>query len=115
MYIDLLGNRLLTSIDSNFNEELRNLELIKKRFGESNLHTCDGMLHDIKETDRINKLFKLTNKNLKVNVVSQKFWKQVEEEPETNEIKLPNQIAEGFQELDTNFRRVKPLSKLIFK
>jgi len=44
--------------------------LIKKRFGESNLHTCDGMLHDIKETDRINKLFKLTNKNLKVNVVS---------------------------------------------
>jgi len=56
--MDLLDRRLLTTLDDNYNEELRNLELMKVRFGEANLHKCDVMLRDIKESDRLNKLFK---------------------------------------------------------
>jgi len=83
--MDLLDRRLLTTLDDNYNEELRNLELMKVRFGEANLHKCDVMLRDIKESDRLNKLFKtslvprtsqaLPLEKVHVNIVSPKFWR----------------------------------------
>jgi len=40
-------------MDVSYNEELKNLELIKIRFGEASLHACDVMLRDIADSDRI--------------------------------------------------------------
>jgi len=40
-------------MDVSYNEELKNLELMKIRFGEASLHACDVMLRDIAESDRI--------------------------------------------------------------
>jgi anaphase-promoting complex subunit 2 len=51
----MLDKRLLTNLDDNFIQELKNLEHIKLRFGENSLYACDVMLRDIKESDRLNK------------------------------------------------------------
>ena len=81
----MLDKRLLKTLDDHFNEEFRNLEFMRVRFGESSLHECDVMLRDIKESDRLNKLFKqdkneyadsvLSLDKLRVNIVSPNFWK----------------------------------------
>lgn len=48
---------MLTSLDDNFMKELKNLEHMKLRFGENSLQSCDVMLRDIKESNRLNKKF----------------------------------------------------------
>lgn len=54
----MLEERLLSGISSRkvnaYETEIKNLELMKLRFGEINLHACDVMLKDIKESERIN-------------------------------------------------------------
>jgi anaphase-promoting complex subunit 2 len=57
MYRQILDKRMLTSLDYNFKEELKNLEHMKLRFGEKSLYACDVMLHDIKESERLNRQF----------------------------------------------------------
>lgn len=51
----MLDLRLLTKQDASYADELRNLELMKCRFGESSLHACDVMLRDIQESERLNR------------------------------------------------------------
>lgn len=53
-YRNLMADRLLTSLDFNADKEIRNLELLKLRFGESLLHSCEVMLKDITDSKRIN-------------------------------------------------------------
>jgi anaphase-promoting complex subunit 2 len=50
----LLAERLLTQLDFNPEKEIRNLELLKLRFGETLLHGCEVMLKDISDSKRIN-------------------------------------------------------------
>jgi hypothetical protein len=38
-----------------FKNEMMNLELMKKRFGDKKLHNCEVMLIDIQNSERINK------------------------------------------------------------
>ena len=38
-----------------YETELRNLEFMKKRFGDGSLHHCEVMLRDIKDSERINR------------------------------------------------------------
>lgn len=53
-YRNLLADRLLSQLDFNPGREIRNLELLKLRFDESMLHTCQVMLKDITDSKRIN-------------------------------------------------------------
>lgn len=53
-YRTLLADRLLSQLDFSPEKEIRNLELLKLRFGESLLHTCGVMLKDISDSKRIN-------------------------------------------------------------
>ena len=53
-YKTLLGDRLLSNYSFNMEKEIRNLELLKLRFGDSNLFSCEAMLKDISESKRIN-------------------------------------------------------------
>ena len=53
VYKQMLDQKLLTKMDVSYNEELKNLELMKCRFGEASLHVCDVMLRDIAESDRL--------------------------------------------------------------
>lgn len=99
---------------------------MKLRFGENSLYACDVMLHDIKESDRLNRQFQqlvskpekrpgslLTMEELKVNIVSPNFWKQVGDE-EVRGIQMPVSLIQGFEDFEANFKKVKPMRKLNF-
>uniref|UniRef100_A0A182WMA8 Anaphase-promoting complex subunit 2 n=1 Tax=Anopheles minimus TaxID=112268 RepID=A0A182WMA8_9DIPT len=53
-YRNLLAERLLSQVELSIEKEVKHLELLKKRFGENMLHSCEVMLKDITESKRIN-------------------------------------------------------------
>lgn len=53
-YRKLLSNRLLLNLHYDTEEEIRNLEFLKIRFGENELHNCEVMLKDVADSKRIN-------------------------------------------------------------
>lgn len=77
-------------------KEIRNLELLKLRFGDSNLFACEAMLKDISESKRINanileqfkqkeitqieSLENISSSNLKCLILSEQFWPKLKEE-----------------------------------
>ncbi len=95
-YKSLLGDRLLSSFSFNMEKEIRNLELLKLRFGDSNLFSCEAMLKDISESKRINanileqfkqkeitcieSLADINAANLKCLILSEQFWPKLKED-----------------------------------
>ncbi|EFA00073.1 anaphase-promoting complex subunit 2 [Tribolium castaneum] len=53
-YRTLLADRLLSQYSCDTEKEIRYLELLKLRFGDSQLHFCEVMLKDIADSKRIN-------------------------------------------------------------
>ncbi|KAJ8897014.1 hypothetical protein PR048_002360 [Dryococelus australis] len=53
-YRILLADRLLTQTSFDTDKEIRYLELLKLRFGESQMHYCEVMLKDLYDSKRIN-------------------------------------------------------------
>lgn len=52
----LLGQRLLAVRGYDFEREVRNVEILKKRFGEASLAVCEVMLKDLADSKRIDSL-----------------------------------------------------------
>lgn len=52
-YRTLLADRLLAQLNYHTEREIRNLELLKRRFGENQLHYCEVMLKDVCDSKRI--------------------------------------------------------------
>eukprot|EP00850_Spirogloea_muscicola_P003682 SM000015S01182 [mRNA] locus=s15:212471:219977:- [translate_table: standard] len=50
----MLADKLLNKLDNDTNREVRTLELLKLRFGESSLRNCEVMLRDVADSKRIN-------------------------------------------------------------
>jgi|TARA_B110000285_G_C14719439_1_gene421456 anaphase-promoting complex subunit 2 len=55
VYKQMLDERLLYATNVTYEKELKDLELMKLRFGDANLHQCEVMLRDIKDSERINR------------------------------------------------------------
>lgn len=55
VYMEMLDERLLQAPSMTYEKELKDLELMKLRFGDKNLHQCEVMLRDIKDSERINR------------------------------------------------------------
>ena len=53
-YRSLLADRILTQFSYDTEKEIRHLELLKLRFGETQLHDCEVMLKDVADSRRIN-------------------------------------------------------------
>lgn len=53
-----MTERLLTRKDINIDEEIRNVELLKLRFGDHSLHKCDVMIKDIRDSQRFSEKFR---------------------------------------------------------
>eukprot|EP01036_Dinobryon_divergens_P029650 gene29650-38775_t len=53
-YRSLLAEKLLANLKYLTDQEVANLELLKIRFGEESLHSCEVMLKDIEDSKRIN-------------------------------------------------------------
>lgn len=102
-YRAMLADRLLAKNDFECDRELRTLELLKVRFGESSLHTAEVMLKDFSDSKRINGNVRTVSNtstplkncrnlvpidNLSVLILSQLFWPQIQ----TEDFVLPAEI-----------------------
>ncbi|XP_041481445.1 anaphase-promoting complex subunit 2-like isoform X2 [Lytechinus variegatus] len=84
-YRNLLADRILSSFSYDTARELRNLELLKLRFGESQLHQCEVMLKDVADSKRCN-----------AHVLSEKEKRRKEEEKRKEQEE--KRAAEGGEE-----------------
>jgi hypothetical protein len=81
-YKQLLAERLLTALEYNIEREVRNIELLKLRFGEHALHQCEVMLKDMAESKRLDSRVHELNANpltgpVHAFVLSRLFWPHV--------------------------------------
>lgn len=51
-YQNMLAEKLMSAKDYNIDEEIRNIELLKLRFGESALQTCNIIIKDVKDSKK---------------------------------------------------------------
>lgn len=125
-YKSLLGDRLLSSYSFNMEKEIRNLELLKLKFGEQNLFACEAMLKDISESKRINanileqlkqsgvnKISDLVanSNNLKCLILSEQFWPKLKEE----KIELPPELVEIQAKFAKSYEAFKGNRTLVWK
>lgn len=118
-YRTLLADRLLTQFSYNTEKEIRYLELLKLRFGETQLHYCEVMLKDICDSKRINthlqndEEYKAESKNFPVSalILSAQFWPAFKDET----LELPEIIKEQFQYYTNGFETLKGNRTLCWK
>lgn len=119
-YRNLLAERLLTQLDFNAEKEIRNLELLKLRFGESLLHNCEVMLKDISDSKRINahilesnsftKEAKPDEPNVSALIVSSQFWPAFKKET----MEFPEEINNIFERYKKSFEEYKGGNRSLF-
>ncbi|XP_071947983.1 anaphase-promoting complex subunit 2-like [Antedon mediterranea] len=128
-YRTLLADRILTSFNFDTARELRYLELLKLRFGESQLHFCEVMLKDVADSKRINANIKekqleqeekeeskeKTKKEEEVDfnslILSAQFWPNLKEE----KLELPEAIQKSMNAYRTSFETLKGSRTLNWK
>ncbi|VVC94836.1 unnamed protein product [Leptidea sinapis] len=110
-YRTLLADRLLAQGVINTEKEIRHLELLKLRFGESQLHNCEVMLKDISDSKRINALihqdqtFQELNNKFTANamIMSAQFWPPFKDES----LELPEEIKQHFDAYTKSYEALK--------
>ncbi|CAB4014365.1 anaphase-promoting complex subunit 2-like, partial [Paramuricea clavata] len=118
-YRTLLADRILSSFNYDIAKELRYLELLKLRFGESHLQFCEVMLKDVADSRRIN-----TNIHSKIESSEQKpeieihgmilsnvFWPTFREE----KLELPEQVKSSMENYTEQFKSLKGSRTLQWK
>ncbi|XP_068695380.1 anaphase-promoting complex subunit 2-like isoform X3 [Montipora foliosa] len=121
-YRTLLADRILSSFNYDTEKELRYLELLKLRFGESHLHFCEIMLKDVADSRRINSHIQasgeksdITNKSntipLTAMVLSAVFWPAFREE----KLKVPEEVQRAMDEYTHGFEALKGMRTLRWK
>ncbi|XP_078603825.1 anaphase-promoting complex subunit 2-like isoform X2 [Branchiostoma floridae x Branchiostoma japonicum] len=106
-YQSVLCNRIL-SFNYDLTRELRNLELLKLRFGESQLGNCEVMLKDVQDSKRVNDLIKSENlmeQGVAVSgmIISAQYWPQLKE----TKLALPPAVQQRFDSYTQAFQTVK--------
>ena len=120
-YKTLLGDRLLSSHSYTLEKEIRYVEVLKLRVGDSNLFCCEAMLRDISESRRINTnileqlhLKEKIDKNqlaLKCIILSEQFWPKLKDE----NVELPTEIKEIQEKYTKSYEALKGNRTLIWK
>lgn len=98
-YLTLLAERLLNVTNFETDRELRHVELLKKKFGESHMHKADIMLKDMTDSKRLNAYINqqlntiamnnsslshsFTHIPLTATIISGLFWPPFRDEPLT--------------------------------
>lgn len=118
-YRTLLADRLLAQSIINTEKEIRYLELLKLRFGESQLHFCEVMLKDVSDSKRINALiqqdknFEGLSDNFTSNamILSAQFWPPFKDES----LELPEEIKQHFDAYTKAYEALKGNRTLSWK
>lgn len=121
-YRTLLADRILSSFNYDTEKELRYLELLKLRFGESHLHFCEIMLKDVADSRRINSHIQATATKsddtsksdtipLTAMVLSAVFWPAFREE----KLKVADEVQRAMDEYTHGFEALKGMRTLRWK
>ncbi|XP_024541138.1 anaphase-promoting complex subunit 2 isoform X1 [Selaginella moellendorffii] len=124
-YRVMLAEKLLNKSDYDTDREIRTLELLKLRFGENNMHSCEIMLKDLADSKRINSNIKakgkpqetfqkgeeLTLHNVDATVISSLFWPPFQ----TETLQVPDFVDKLLDDYAQQYHTVKAPRKLQWK
>ncbi|KAF2885750.1 hypothetical protein ILUMI_20423 [Ignelater luminosus] len=116
-YRTLLADRLLSQFSCDTEKEIRYLELLKLRFGDSQLHYCEVMLKDIADSKRINQHIKQDRDYIENNfpmsamIVSAQFWPPFKDE----KLELHSKVLAQMEAYTTAFETLKGSRTLCWK
>ncbi|KAK9701972.1 Anaphase-promoting complex subunit 2 [Basidiobolus ranarum] len=111
----LLADRLLSVQEYDTEREVRHLELLKLRFGEVSLQSCEVMIKDITDSKRVDHAIHADgrfNENISTHatILSRLFWPNFRSE----DVYLPTQFTEQLSAYESTFEKLKPSRKLIW-
>ncbi|KAI7819902.1 hypothetical protein BC939DRAFT_458926 [Gamsiella multidivaricata] len=106
----ILADRLLHATDFKIDREIRQLELLKLRFGETDLQHCEVMLADIAESKRVNANIQtlLPDMTVSATIASRYYWPEIESES----LELPDPFKRLLESYKATFQTTKPAQKL---
>ncbi|XP_026542326.1 anaphase-promoting complex subunit 2 [Notechis scutatus] len=120
-YRTLLADRLLHQFNYSAEREIRNVELLKLRFGEAQMHYCEVMLKDMADSRRINANIRDEEQKLPEQerppfslvaiILSSEFWPPLKEE----KLELPAQIKEAMEAYAKKYEKLKAMRTLNWK
>uniref|UniRef100_UPI00358E4051 anaphase-promoting complex subunit 2 isoform X2 n=1 Tax=Myxine glutinosa TaxID=7769 RepID=UPI00358E4051 len=127
-YHTLLADRVLQHFNYNMAREVRNLELLKLRFGEAVMHRCEVMLKDVADSRRINSNIheaqvKQTSEDggsegtgetqlvLNAMILSGEFWPSLKE----GKLELPAEVKTAMEAYTQEYEKLKAARSLNWK
>lgn len=120
-YRAVLADRLLHQLNYNTAREIRNVELLKLRFGESHMHYCEVMLKDMADSRRINSNIREEESRLGEEeqpplslssiILSSEFWPPLKEE----KLELPPLICQAMEAYTHRYEKLKAMRTLSWK
>lgn len=116
-YRTLLADRLLSQFSCDTEKEIRYLELLKLRFGDSQLHYCEVMLKDIADSKRINHHIKQDVRYfeeqfpISAMIVSAQFWPPFKDE----KLELHPTVMAQMMQYTNGFEALKGNRSLVWK
>ncbi|KAF7665690.1 hypothetical protein LDENG_00134030 [Lucifuga dentata] len=120
-YRTVLADRLLHQLNYNTAREIRNVELLKLRFGESHMHYCEVMLKDMADSRRINSNIREEESKLSEEeqpplplssiILSSEFWPQLKEE----KLELPAVVCQAMEAYTHRYEKLKAMRTLSWK
>ncbi|GJQ10724.1 hypothetical protein GpartN1_g2515.t1 [Galdieria partita] len=114
-YRTALADRILKSLDFQLDKEMRNVELLKLRFGESSLHSCDIMLRDLRESRRLltsakEQISSWKDESFEIVVCSKIVWPKLTDES----FVPPVEIRCALDSFQKHFEEMKKPRKLLW-
>uniref|UniRef100_A0A671XJ99 Anaphase-promoting complex subunit 2 n=1 Tax=Sparus aurata TaxID=8175 RepID=A0A671XJ99_SPAAU len=120
-YRAVLADRLLHQLNYNTAREIRNVELLKLRFGESHMHYCEVMLKDMADSRRINSNIREEESRLSEEeqpplslssiILSSEFWPPLKEE----KLELPPLVLQAMEAYTHRYEKLKAMRTLSWK
>ncbi|KAK9838770.1 hypothetical protein WJX74_003024 [Apatococcus lobatus] len=124
-YRVMLADKLLAKMDYDCDREIRTLELLKIRFGDSNMHNCEIMLKDLADSKRLNASIKQlpagpdtyrsrsaapdsSVDNMTATILSELFWPALPQES----ICMPKEVDDMLKAYAAKFHTIKAPRKL---
>ncbi|KAI9506348.1 anaphase promoting complex subunit 2 [Coemansia spiralis] len=110
-----LEQQLLYCTEYNTEREIKQVEMMKLRFGDHALERCEVMLKDIADSKRIAQYVDETSKSklwdmpMQATIVSRQFWAGA---PKEEEYKDPKEMAEICERYASVYEMLKPARKL---
>ncbi|XP_062409777.1 anaphase-promoting complex subunit 2 [Sardina pilchardus] len=120
-YRTVLADRLLQQLNYSTAREIRNVELLKLRFGESHMHLCEVMLKDVADSRRINTNIREEEARLppeeqpalalSAMILSSEFWPPLKDE----RMELPAVVTQAMETYTHRYEKLKAMRTLNWK